>query len=541
LNTGLLADSLPILPGDGFRDGLSRYHDLTVKPFPRFEPIAKPQDTSASSPAPAEQRATAPWQWALLGLITLLAAGLRAYELGAKTFWLDEGMSVAIARLDWYNFARILWRREGNMSLYYLLLHFWLHLGNGEAFVRSLSVVLAVATVPAIYLLGRRLYSSRAGLIAAALLAVNAFHIRWSQEARSYSLLVLLCVLSSLFFLKCLDAPTRTNRFAWVLSSVLAVYAHFFAGLLLLSQWISLRWLASPPGIIKKGFRWAALAILPLVIFAAKTGAGPLHWVKRPGPRDLWNFAVHLTGSGGPLLLFLYVAACAAALEGVQQSWRKQTVPWDAWRYRFLLLWLLFPPLLILLFSWARPLFVPRYFIFCLPPLLLLAAAGLARLGSPWAWAPAALLVVGLSFFGALSHRNEFDPERDDWRSTSQYVLSNSRPGDAVIFHIAAARMPYEFYLSLAGRPGNSPEVLYPYSGTRITFQDFGAKPDYAGLARSLPRYQRVWLVLSHAGADDAPDQIHSSLSNLLGDRYADVATYHFQGIEVRLYARPKG
>src|SRR5271156_5740022 len=148
----------------------------------------------------------------LLGFITLLSLRLRFHSLASKSFWLDEGVSVAIARLDWYNFARILWRREANMSLYYFLLHVWLHFGGSEFFVRSLSVLFSVASIPVIYLLGRRLFDLRVGLVAAALLALNAYHVQYSQDARSYSLMVFLCLLSSLYFLKCLDIPSRRNR-----------------------------------------------------------------------------------------------------------------------------------------------------------------------------------------------------------------------------------------------------------------------------------------------------------------------------------------
>src|ERR1700730_940528 len=76
----------------------------------------------------------------ILALITAAAAVLRFHGLTTISFWSDEGVSIGIARLDWYNLVRILWRREANMSLYYLLLRAWLHLGNSEAFIRSLSV-----------------------------------------------------------------------------------------------------------------------------------------------------------------------------------------------------------------------------------------------------------------------------------------------------------------------------------------------------------------------------------------------------------------
>ena len=161
---------------------------------------ASDQKTVESFITPSPQGASSPFELVLLALITAVAAALRFHSLAAKSFWFDEGVSVAIARLDWYNFARILWRREANMSLYYLFLRFWLHFGESEFFVRSLSVLFAIASIPVIYVLGRRLFGSRVGLIAAALLAINAYHIQYSQDARSYSLMVFLCLLSSLYF-----------------------------------------------------------------------------------------------------------------------------------------------------------------------------------------------------------------------------------------------------------------------------------------------------------------------------------------------------
>src|SRR5438045_8948528 len=86
----------------------------------------------------------------LAGLVAL-AVLLQFHDIGAKSFWFDEGVSTQLARLDWYNFLRLLWRREANMSLYYLLLRGWLHFGGSESFVRSLSVLPGLATLPVVY------------------------------------------------------------------------------------------------------------------------------------------------------------------------------------------------------------------------------------------------------------------------------------------------------------------------------------------------------------------------------------------------------
>src|SRR5437879_8025753 len=168
---------------------------------------------------------------AVLTLLASLAAGtvLRFLFLVRKPFWFDEAFSMEVARLDWWNFLHLLWWREANMSLYYVLLRGWLHLGQGEFFIRSLSVVAAVATLPALYWLGRLLFDRRVGLIAVALLSFNAYHIRYAQEARSYAVFILLGTLSSAFFVASLRDPSRRNRSSYVLTGVLAVYAHFYA------------------------------------------------------------------------------------------------------------------------------------------------------------------------------------------------------------------------------------------------------------------------------------------------------------------------
>ena len=311
-----------------------------------------------------------------------------------------------------------------------------------------------------IYLLGRRLFGSRVGLIAAALLAVNAYHVQYSQDARSYSLMVFLCLLSSLYFLKCLSEPSRRNRIAYIVSSALAVYAQFFSLLLVIAQWLSLKMLdrGQVPRQIRNDWRWIALLVSPVLAFAATTGTGPLRWVQRPSLKDVWVFALHLTGNGGPWLLLACVAACLAALLPVWRTRSLRRVPWDTWRYRFLVCWLVFPIALTLALSLVKPLFVPRYFIFCLPALLLLVACGIARL-RPVLMVPALGLVLVLSFSGTIGYyKKDVDIQRDDWRAATRYLLDHAQSGDALLFHVPMGRMPYEFYHSVLGASVHGPD-----------------------------------------------------------------------------------
>jgi hypothetical protein len=504
------------------------------------------QTTAERSVPHSPQGASSPLELGLLALIAGLAAVLRFHSLAAKSFWFDEGVSVAIARLDWYNFARILWRREANMSFYYLLLHYWLQFGGSESFVRTLSVLFATASVPAIYLVGRHLFDSRVGLIAATLLAVNAYHVQYSQEARSYTLMVLFCLLSSLYFLKCLSEPSRRNRDAYVLSGALAVYAQFFSILLMISHWLSFSFLDGEQSALqtraraRNDWRWIALLVSPVVVFVAATGTGPLRWVQRPALKDLWLFALHFTGNGGPLLLLACVAACLSALLPILRAGRARLLLWESWRYLFLVLWLLFPILLTLGLSLVKPVFVPRYFIFCLPALLLLVACGVTRIRPAWLMVPAVLLLFVLSLRGTVGfYQQDLDIQRDDWRAATRYLLNHAEPDDALLVHVPMGRMPYEFYRSVLDPTSAAPVVLYPHHGDRLTFLDFVEKPDSAELERLLPQHSRAWLVLTYAETQSGlPDARSVELSKLLQNLYPTVERRDFPGVEILLYTK---
>jgi len=493
-----------------------------------------------------------------LTLLVLFAAGatLRFRFLTRKPFWFDECFSVVAARLDWRNFLHLLWWREGNMSLYYVLLRGWLHFGGTEFFIRSLSVVLAVAGLPAIYWLACILFDRRTAIIAVALLSVNAYHIRYAQEARSYSLFFLLAVLSSGFFCAYLEKPSRRNLLGYVSSSVFCVYAHFYALPLLGTQGLAL-WMAEKHSPargrndevgslreLRRAWIWIGVSVLPLIVFIAKTGAGPIRWIQRPGIRDIAVFYERLVGNGGWVLLALYLAACAVAVAPfVDQIFtREGLAEGKLWRVRFLLLWLLFPVILTGILSLARPVFLGRYFIFVLPPFILLAAAGLGRLNKRWQLGVALAVMLVFSVKGTLAYYNsDFDLERDAIGPASNYVLDHAQSGDTVIFYIPGTRVGYEFYRSLRGDSG--PEVIYPRHGDQLEYRDFTGKPT-AEFFASIPRqYERVWIVLmnnvsTNKGGDSHPDPTTLMLSGMMAQSFPSMQQWEFPDVEVRLYSK---
>ncbi len=144
-------------------------------------------------------------------LILALAAALRFYQLDGQSFWADEGNSVVLAARTPAQIIRAA-AADIHPPAYYLLLAGWGKLaGLGEAGARSLSALLGVMLVAALYGVGRQLRGTSLGLVAAALAAVNPFLIYYSQEARMYELLALCATLASLALLLFLVPARRRS------------------------------------------------------------------------------------------------------------------------------------------------------------------------------------------------------------------------------------------------------------------------------------------------------------------------------------------
>jgi mannosyltransferase len=524
-------------------------------------PEAAVNPSAGASPVPSDSVSRSHW----LALVLLLAAGVavRFLFLARKPFWFDECFSVEVARIRWSNFLRLLWWREANMSLYYVLLRMWLWFGQSEFFIRSLSVLMAATTLPAIYWLARQLYDRRVALTAAALFAFNAYSVRYAQEARSYALFLLLATLSSGFLVAFLREPTRRHWVGYVVVSILAVYAHFYALLLLAVHWLALRWRCSEgmgsrhPGLqvstpLRRARITIGLAVFPLLVFVAKTGAGPIRWIQRPGLRDVGEFYEHLAGGSNWGLAVICTAVCTAAVVPLgRKLWvrdQDRETCWETWRSQFLLIWLLFPVALTLLLSFARSVFLGRYMIFCLPPLLILVAAGVARLRQWWLLAAALagiLLLCAQGIFFVYGH--DFDDERDACGAATDFILDHTQPGDAVVFHIAGTRIPYEFFRSLrAGEntasPGFTaqlgPEILFPYHGAGLDYRDFTGKPAADLLRTIAPSHPRVWVVLMNNGAAGNPDPTTVMLTTIFPESFPKMQRWQFTKVELRLYGK---
>ncbi len=155
--------------------------------------------------------------------------GLVFFFYTRSALWLDEALTVNIARLPLSQLQDAL-KHDGAPPLYYVLLHFWTGVfGTGNVAVRSMSGMFMAGAVGATWFAARRLAGTRAAWIAAAVMVASPYAIRYSTEARMYSLEVLLVASGIVAFQRAMEKPSASRCFVITLLVALFVYTQYWS------------------------------------------------------------------------------------------------------------------------------------------------------------------------------------------------------------------------------------------------------------------------------------------------------------------------
>src|SRR5271166_3177892 len=166
-------------------------------------------------------------QFLVLTVLTSVGAWLRLWHLGAQSLWLDEGATAALARASWQHFAWVWWHGEASLqTIYFLLMRGWVHGGFSESWLRLPSALFGIAAIPLLFVVARKFVGVPAALAAAALLTFSPAHVYFSQEARSYTLGIVLVLLTTLFFMRAVGDDHSRDWALWTICGIAAFYTH---------------------------------------------------------------------------------------------------------------------------------------------------------------------------------------------------------------------------------------------------------------------------------------------------------------------------
>jgi mannosyltransferase len=237
-------------------------------------------------------------------LLATIAVGaiVRFWGLGSQSLWFDEWLTTEAVSGSVGDIFRHVANREGIPPSYFLVMWGWVRVfGDGEAALRSLSVLVGIATIPVAYAIARELKQRRAvGRVAAVLVALNPMLVWYSQEARPYSLLALMGALSILTFARVWNRGGKRDVLVWSLVCAGAIAVHYYAIFLVVAEFGALllcrrrRWrqvlLAAVPGA-------TILALFAPVALEQRSHSPNYQWISS------WSLDFRLSEAGRSALV----------------------------------------------------------------------------------------------------------------------------------------------------------------------------------------------------------------------------------------------
>lgn len=457
-------------------------------------------------------------RWLLL-VAVLVAFGRLAWDLDAKNLWWDESLS--LQRVEG-NLGDLLLGRliitDGLYSVvttdqhppgfFLLLAAFTRLIGQGEFALRFPALAAAVLIVPATWTLARQL--TRRGLLpratpgwAAFLAALNPFYLWYGQEARMYTLVALLALVSTDLLLRWSEQGGLRRLAAYGAALVGLLAVHYLAVLLLPVHAVLLY-----RRVARRGRRPALLVAGSLLSAGAlMTGIAAVVILSQPGSGS--NFRPISLGQLVPDLVNAFSLGLSVDLA---QVWPLDVVfgllllvgmAWGLRSRRSLVAggWVLpafvvVPVSLLLAINQIQPAYMnARHLSLISGAFGLLVAGGLA-----WLWQRRRLLgggMAGLLLAGMLySTANYFtQPQyaKDDFAGLGAYLRAEMQPGDVLLLEPRDMLRLFRYYLpvdAIAATAGRADWLALPTL--------WGGWPETERqLERLHGQHRRIWLVTS--------------------------------------------
>jgi len=384
----------------------------------------------------------------------VLAVGLVLRFWTRSGLWLDEALTVNIARLPLHDIPDAL-KHDGAPPLYYYLLHFWMVLfGQSNSAVRALSGLFAVATLPVAWLCGRRLGGRAVAWTMLVLVASAPFAVYYATESRMYALVILLTGCGFLALGRAADRPRPGNLIAVAVVTAALLYTQYWS--IYLVAMVGIWMVASIVRTRRHGHPeeapWAALLAVaagcllfvpwvPTFLYQSRHTGTP--WAAPPNFSAVINALTGFTDNQGStlasgtnqgrLLAVIYFAMLALAVFGVGRSGRiieldLRTRPRSR-SLGFVVLGTLFAAIAGGIVTSSA--FSSRYAAVVFLPFLLLVALGTATLLNP----RARVIVVGLAVVaGLVSSAQNVTTQRTQANNVAAAINAQAKPGDVIAF-----------------------------------------------------------------------------------------------------------
>jgi len=469
----------------------------------------------------------------VLPALIMLVVG-RYHARNPSLGW-DENATLIVSQRTLGQIVQLIQNTDGSIAPYYLFMHFWVGLfGTSEIALRAPSIIAMAIGVGLVGELGRRLFTPAIGLLAAVLLAAVPLTSRYAQDARVYGIAFMLVLLATLLLYRAVDRPTWP-RWCWYGLTVLLVGLAHMIGLTVLAghafvvvnRWRRARGVGvdpALPGARQAVVRWvsvtavAVVLVSPLIALGLTQRGDQLDWIApvtsdtvRAAPADLF---------GAAAVAWLIIGLAMLA------RWT------DRWLLAELAVTALVSPAALIGVSFlTSPIWVPRYVLFVLAPIALLAATAVAR--APVRAVVVLGLVVVMAWPAQVRLRGPATHHGPSFRQIAAIISRDLRPGDGIVYggpSTWSLRAGVDYYL--AGKPAPR-DLLLVRPAAEVG--QLGAE-QCADVAACVGDTGRIWLIRLFQ-QEDPLDQA-GPIAPILRSDYHSVRVWRITKGTVALYER---
>ena len=417
------------------------------------------------------------WDVWAVALFTVAGSALRLWKLGADGLWRDEAQGLFVAARVFPAGISSALIADGHPPLFFFLMHFWAKLwGTNEFGIRLLPALLGIATIPLLYMAGKTMFNRYIGVLAAGIGAFLPMHVLVSRQARMYTLLPLLVLLSVWTLYDATRHNMRRYWIGWVVTSALMMYSHnwgvlvFAAENLFVLAHFLLRdrrmallgaWMASVGGVGLLYLPWLPTLLEQFRIPGIVMGPW-VHSDNSPVGHFLriFNELTSMTWPADrplPYVILLMIGALSFHF-----ARNKLTVGYEfSPALDLTVLTLLVPVLLGIVITTKTQGILPSYVTMAvLPPFCFLLARALSGLRPAYGLMALAILAL-LFWYKPLG--NIYAKPMSAMREVAQYVQDAASPGDVIVIAPDYLATPFNFYFT-----GEQPQIAFPQAGGRV-------------------------------------------------------------------------
>ncbi len=490
----------------------------------------------------------------LFTFIFVIGLSLRVFRMGYDDLWFDEAQTILKAQSD----------SLFGPCLYFFIVKHWIPLFEKSEFsIRTLSCIFSFLSLVVIKILGEYLGGRKRAAILTAILALSPFHIWYAQEARKYSLSVLLFILTFLYLLKFLDRNRFSDWFLYTFFFTLGIYTDYYFLLLIFPEFITvLFWI---PGDRKIFFKWFLSKMVALIMFSPWLSVffkdvsfvNSTFW---PHPANfktilimMENFLLGYTSTP----IFYHLALLLVSLILLISGVRLFKIREDDFKYLYIVfIFFVVPVAIAYILGQLWNIFFPRVLIIFSIPFYILFSYGIDKCISYKKNIFFVLIgcLVFLNIHSLWNYYNRKMPApimyhegvhlKRPIKPVVNYIRNSFKPGDYIFHANIQTTSLFEFYWEKSEEFSYffiSPHLWF-YWRNLVTQYRKGKYPSFNTIIETGEEYKthfkRAWLILSSWARDGTLDENSEFVQEYMEMKYKKQLKKWFDGILVELYER---